>query len=82
VTKYNDRYKYILCSIDVFSHYANCLPVKNETEPVVEEAITSILKTLKLPLAHCQTDLGTEFYNQHVKRVFDKYKINYYSVHS
>jgi len=37
---------------------------------------------LKLPLARCQTDLGTEFYNQHVKRVFEKYEVNHYSVHS
>jgi len=66
----------------VFPKYATCIPVKNKTGPVVAEAITSILKTLKLPLGHCQTDLGREFYNQHVKRVFDKYEVSHYSVHS
>jgi len=66
VAKYNDGYRYILCSIDVFSRYATCIPVKNKTGTIIAEAITQILKSLKLPLTHCQTDLGTEFYNQYV----------------
>jgi len=82
VAKYNDGYRYILCAIDVFSRYATCIPVKNKTGGVVAQAIESILKTLTMPLVHCQTDLGTEFYNQHVKRVFEKYRVNHYSVHS
>jgi len=65
-----------------FSRYARCIPVKNKTGLVVAEAITKIFKSLKLKLAHCQTDLGTEFYNQHVKQVFEKFEVNHYSVHS
>jgi len=76
VAKYNDGHRFILCSIDVFLRYATCILVKNKTGAMVAEAITAILKTLKLPLTHCQTDLGMEFYNQHVKQVFDKYKVN------
>ena len=82
VAKYNDGYRYILCCIDCFSRQATCIPVKNKSGPVVAEAIDSILKTYKVPLLHCQTDLGTEFYNQHVKRIFKKHNINHYSVHS
>jgi len=82
VGKYNDDYKYILCCVDAFSRFATCIPVKNKTGPVIARAIESILSKFRTPLLHCQTDLGTEFYNQHVKRVFEKYHINHYSVHS
>ena len=82
VAKYNDGNRYILCAIDAFSRYATCIPVKNKTGPIIATVIESILSKMKLPLLHCQTDLGSEFYNQHVKHVFEKYQVNHYSVHS
>jgi len=82
VAKYNDGYRYILCAVDAFSRYATCIPVKNKTGPIIAEAITKIFKSMKIVFVHCQTDLGTEFYNQYVKQVFEKFRVNHYSVHS
>jgi hypothetical protein len=82
ISKYNDGYRYILCTIDCFSRVARCMPVKTKKAQDMAEAIESILKTIPFPVRNVQSDLGGEFWNREVKHIFEKYSINHYSVYS
>ena len=76
----NSGYKYILTSIDVFSRFAQALPLKSKSAQDVAEAVKTLIK-IKKP-KHLQTDLGKEFYNSKVKSILENNKIIHYSVHS
>lgn len=76
----NKGYKYILNCIDVFSRYVRAYPLKSKNGEEVSMAIKTMLKNAKP--RYIQTDLGKEFYNKHVKNVFDKFKIKHYTVNS
>ena len=76
----NNGYKYIMNVIDVFSRYVWALPLKTKSGTEVAQALKSILE--KQSPHNIQTDLGKEFYNMHVDKVFKEKKINHYTVHS
>ena len=79
----NKGYRYIMTCIDVFSRYAYATPLKSKGGEEVAKALQKLLgKTAPPPPKNIQTDRGKEFYNQHVQRVFKKYKINHYTVNS
>jgi IS30 family transposase len=78
--KINRGYKYILSCIDVFSRYGRVLPLKSKQGLEVAAAIKKMLQN-NVP-RHIQTDLGKEFYNTNVKKVFKDHDIGHYSVHS
>ena len=76
----NKGYKYILTCIDVFSRYARALPLKSKKGEDVAQAVNKMFKEVK-PRA-VQTDLGKEFYNSQVKKVFKANSVKLYSVYS
>lgn len=79
IKQYNDRYKYILFIIDVFSKKAKCVALKNKTATTCAEAFTKIFTKEKCE--KIQTDLGTEFYGSETKTVFKKFKVHHFSTH-
>jgi transposase InsO family protein len=76
----NKGYKYILTCIDVFSRYARAQPIKNKSGEDVCKAIKKMLVDVRP--RYIQTDLGKEFYNKHVQSLFEKHKIQHYTVYS
>jgi len=76
----NDGYKYILNVIDVFSRFVRSVPIRQKTGIEIESALKVVFKS-EHP-RHVQTDEGKEFYNHTVKQLFQKLKINHYSVFS
>lgn len=66
--KYNDGYKYILVSIDIFSRYLRVRPVKSKKGEDIVKAVKSILKE-QVP-KRIRTDKGREFLNPAVKKLF------------
>ena len=76
----NRGYRYILTCIDVFSRFAQAIPVKRKNGADMHTAIIKLLKE-KVP-AHVQTDSGKEFYNKIVQNLFKINKITHYTVHS
>ena len=54
--------------IDVFSMYGWIVPLKTKTGKEVAMAFHELF-TNNAPPSHLWTDKGTEFYNQHVKRI-------------
>ena len=56
----NDKFKFLLCIIDVFSKYAWVVPIKDKTGITLVNAFKSVLKSGRSPKS-LQTDKGTEF---------------------
>lgn len=80
-SKENKNIRYILTVIDIFSKFAWALPIKNKTGAVVAQALENIFESGVVP-KNFHTDMGKEFFNSHVKRLMDLYKINHYSTYS
>ena len=74
----NDGYVYLLCVIDCFSKYAWVEILKSKTGSEVAQAFERIFKQGRRPML-LQTDKGTEFYNDKVKKLLDDRGIKLYS---
>ena len=55
----NDKFKFLLCIIDVFSKYAWVVPIKDKTGKALVNAFKSVLKSECSP-KRLQTDKGAE----------------------
>lgn len=77
----NKGYKYILTCVDVFSRFARALPTKSKKGDEIASVITTMFKKQQVP-RKIQTDLGKEFYNTHVQKLFKSRNVEHYSVHS
>ena len=79
----NKNYRYILVVIDVFSKYVYAEPLKDKTGLTTTKAMEKILKKVyrrtNRSIINIQSDLGTEFWNSTMKRLFEKHNINHYS---
>ena len=65
----NKGNKFLLTVIDVYSKYGWIVPLKNKTGKEVASALVKLFK-IAVP-SRLWTDKGTEFYNQHVRRVLE-----------
>ena len=77
LANYNDKNKYLLTCIDVFSKYAWVLPLKSKTGSALTEAFSKLLDD-RHP-AHLQTDKGTEFLNKSFQSLLLKNAILFYT---
>ena len=79
LSKYNDKNKYLLTCIDVFSKYARVLPLKTKTGPALTEAFSIMLNDNDRRPKHLQTDKGTEFLNRTFQSLLRKNSIRFYT---
>jgi len=79
-TRFNKGYHYILTVINVLSKYAWAIPLK--TKSGNEMAIAKIIRNDERCPKNLQTDMGKEFYNANVQKLFKKHDINHYSTYS
>jgi hypothetical protein len=80
ISKYNDKYKYLLNVIDIFSRFAWSIPLKDKTG----NSITTALKTLfrnRKPIT-IQSDKGTEFVNATVQRYLKQQGVQFHTTHN
>ena len=83
LSRFNKGYKYILVFIDIFSRYAQCLPLKKKDGNTVCTALKKILNSGYFNnLKRLNTDEGREFYNKIVKQLLLSKDITLYSVSS
>lgn len=75
--KENKNVKYILTIIDIFSKFAWAFPLQNKTGTEVAQTLDRLFKSGTVP-DNFHTDMGKEFFNSHVKKLFDAHKINHY----
>jgi len=66
LSKYNDKYKYLLNVIDIFSRYAWSVPLKDKTGKSIAAALTILFQNIN-PIT-IQSDKGTEFVNATVQQ--------------
>lgn len=81
-SKENNGFKYILIVIDCFSKFVWTKPLKTKTGKEVTNAMEAILQNNVRSPKNLQSDQGTEFFNQHFKRLMMDYNINHYHTYS
>jgi transposase InsO family protein len=65
-SKYNDKFKYLLNVMDIFSRFAWSVTLKDKTASSITAALKSLFQNRK-PVS-IQSDKGTEFVNTAVQR--------------
>jgi len=73
----NNKIRYILTVIDVFSKFAWAIPLKDKTGASIKEGLDTIFKD-RIP-EFLWVDQGSEFYNSTVKALLKKHNIEMYS---
>lgn len=81
ISKHNSNFKYIFVIIDTFSKYAWAYPLRRKTKQLMYDTLQKLLKSGRVP-KNLQTDMGTEFFNEKIKKLTDKYNINHYSTYT
>lgn len=74
--------KYCLTAIDIFSKMAYARPLKSKTGQEVAKAMESVLVQTNRSIRNLHVDMGKEFYNTHMTKLMEKYRINRYSTFS
>ena len=77
LSKYNDKYRYLLNVIDIFSRYAWSVPLKDKTGTSIKAAIKYLFRNRK-PVT-IQSDKGTEFVNTTVRRYLKSQDVNFHT---
>ena len=75
----NHSFTFLLTIIDIFSRFALAIPIKSKNGSHVATALEKAFKVMKPP-RKLQTDMGKEFYNSHVKRVLNRYRVHHFSI--
>lgn len=75
--KYNDGYRYILITIDVFTRIAHAVALKNKLGQTTANGLDSILSSTAVP-ANVRSDSGAEFKNRKVLTLLKNYNINHF----
>ena len=78
LSKFNNKHRYLLCVIDVFSKYAWVVSIKDKTGKTLVIAFKSVLKSGRCPKS-LQTDKGTEFKNKEFQNFLKTKMIHFYT---
>jgi transposase InsO family protein len=81
-SRFNYRQKFLLVVIDGFSKQAWIEAIPNKKGQTVAAALEKIFKRSGQTPNKIQSDRGTEFYNIHMKKLLQRYKVQLFSVHS
>lgn len=74
MARYNDKKRFILSAIDVFSKLAQCEPLLNKSGRIVSLALQKIFEKLG-NFRYMQSDAGKEFYNRHVAQILKNRRV-------
>jgi transposase InsO family protein len=69
--KDNDSHRFILAVIDVFSKFGWMRALKSKSGTEVADALNDIITSSGRKPTHVWSDKGTEFYNEHVKKLVE-----------
>ena len=79
ISKFNKRFIFLLCVIDIYSKYAWVVPLKDKKGVSIVNAFQIILKKSNGKLNKMWVDKGSEFYNSHFKKCLKDNNIEMYS---
>ena len=68
ISKFNKRFRFLLCFIDIFSKYAWVVPLKDKNGVSIVNAFQKILKKSDRKPNKIWVDKGSEFYNNSFKK--------------
>jgi transposase InsO family protein len=80
LSKCNDKHKYRLNVIDIFSRYAWSMPMKDKTGTSIMTSLKSLFQNRK-PIT-LQSDRGTEFVNTNVEQFFKFKGADFHTTHN
>ena len=81
LSQYNNRIKYLLCAIDLFSKYAWIVPIKDKKETIIVNAFKKIISEGRTP-NKIWVDQGSGFYNNAFKDFLKMNNIEMYSTYN
>jgi len=82
LSKSNKNYRYPLVCQDMFSRYVYTEFLKNKKADSVVTAFKKILKKTHHSYSYLQSDEGSEFFNQNLKKLLDKHEIHHYHTYN
>ena len=68
ISKFNKRFRFLLCVIDVFSKYAWVVPLKNKKCVSIVDVFQKMLDDSNSKQNKIWADKGSEFYNSSFKK--------------
>ena len=68
ISKFNKRFRFLLCVIDVFSKYAWVVPLKDKKGVTITNTFQKILKESHRKPNKIRVDKGSEFYKYSFKK--------------
>ena len=82
ISKFNKRFRFLLCVIDIFSKYAWVVPLKDKKGVSIVDAFQKILDDSNRKPNKIWVDKGSEFYNSSFKKWLKDNDIEIYSIHN
>ena len=82
ISKFNKRFKFLLCVIDIYSKYAWVVPLKDKKGVSIVNVFQSILKKSNRKPNKIWVDKESEFCNSHFKKWLKDSSIEMYSTHN
>ena len=72
ISKLNNRFRFLLCVIDIYSKYACIIHIKDEKGIAITNAFQKILDEPNRERNKILVDKGSEFYNRSMKSWLEK----------
>ena len=82
ISKFNKRFRCLLCVIDIYSKYAWVVPLNDKKGVSIVNAFQSILKKSYRNPNKIRVDKGSEFSNRSIKSWLEKNDTEMYSTHN
>ena len=82
ISKFNKRFRFWLCVIDIYSVYAWIYPLKDKKGITIFNAFQKILKKSNRKPNKTWVDKGIKFYNRSMKSWLEKNSLEIYSTHN
>ena len=82
ISKFNKRFRFLLCVIDIFSKYAWVVPLKDKKGVSIADAFQKILDESGCKPNKIWVDKGSEIYNNSFKKWLKDNNIEMYSIHN
>ena len=82
ISKFNQRFRFLLCVVDIFSKYAWVVPLKDKKIVSTVNAFQKISDDSKRKSNKIWVDTGSEFYNNSFKKWLQENDIAMYLIHN
>ena len=82
ISKFNNRFRFLLCIIDIFSKYAWVVPLKDKQGVSIVDAFQKILNKPGRNPNKISVDKGSDFYNNYFKKWLKDNDNEMYSIYN